>query len=405
MLSSPGGDWINTLPQPRSQKATLTRGGGAEPQMKFSFFHTMPYDGLDTQELWPVRNAHFDPERGRQLYENYIDCIAFAEECGFDWLGCNEHHFSPYGMMANCNLIGAALINRTRNAKLAMIGNLVPMLNPIRVAEEYAMLDVMSGGRLIAGFMRGVPHEYLAYNIAPGKSRSRQREAIALIVKAWTEPEPFAWEGEHYQFRAVSIWPRPVQKPYPRMLIPGTTEDSAITAAEHRAIMGMAFISDLSVPRRNVEAYRKVAQLAGWEAKPDDILIGQTCCIAESDDEARELMTPGLEYLNRVLMGPQREAQKIVLETTGYFKRQEVSKAFSKRLSEQTGFSIDDLIEGGNIFCGSPETVAKQMKRVHREIGNGIFSLMMKVGNMPDEEVRRGMTLFRDRVLPEVYDL
>jgi alkanesulfonate monooxygenase SsuD/methylene tetrahydromethanopterin reductase-like flavin-dependent oxidoreductase (luciferase family) len=373
--------------------------------MKFSFFHTMPYDGLETQELWPVRNTHFDPKRGQQLYENYIDCIAFAEECGFDWLGCNEHHFSPYGMMANCNLIGAALINRTRNAKLAMIGNLVPMLNPIRVAEEYAMLDVMSGGRLIAGFMRGVPHEYLAYNIAPGESRSRQREAIALIVKAWTEPEPFAWEGEHYQFRAVSIWPRPIQKPHPRMLIPGTTEDSAITAAEHRAIMGMAFISDLSVPRRNVEAYRKVAQLAGWEAKPDDILIGQTCCIAESDDEARELMTPGLGYLNRVLMGPQREAQKIVLETTGYFKRQEVSKAFSKRLSEQTGLSIDDLIEGGNIFCGSPETVVKQMKRVHREIGNGIFSLMMKVGNIPDKEVRRGMTLFRDRVLPAVHDL
>lgn len=178
--------------------------------MKFSFFHTMPYDGLATQESWPVRNTHFDPEHGRQLYENYIDCIAYAEECGFDWLGCNEHHFSPYGMMANCNLIGAALINRTRNAKLAMIGNLVPMLNPIRVAEEYAMLDVMSGGRLIAGFMRGVPHEYLAYNVAPGESRSRQREAIALIVKAWTEPEPFAWEGEHYQFRAISIWPRPI---------------------------------------------------------------------------------------------------------------------------------------------------------------------------------------------------
>ena len=373
--------------------------------MKFSFFHTMPYDGITTQEQWPVRNTHFDPQHGKQLYENYIDCIAYAEECGFDWLGCNEHHFSPYGLMANCNLIGAALINRTRNAKLAMIGNLVPMLNPIRVAEEYAMLDVMSGGRLIAGFMRGVPHEYLAYNVAPGELRSRQREAIALIIKAWTETEPFAWEGEHYQFRAVSIWPRPIQKPYPRILIPGTTGDLAVTAAEHRAIMGMAFISDLSVPRRNVEAYRRVAQLAGWEPTPDDILIGQTCCIAETDDEARELIKPGLAFLNRVLMGPQREAQKIVLETTRYFKREEVGKGFAKRLSEQTKFSIDDLIEGGNIFCGSPETVVKQMKRVHSMIGNGIFSLMMKIGNMPDDAVRRGMKLFHDRVLPEVHDL
>ena len=91
--------------------------------------------------------------------------MVFAEACGFDWVGCNEHHFSPYSLMANCNLIGAALAQRTTRVKLAMLGNLIPLLNPIRVAEEYAMLDVMSGGRLIAGMIRGMPHEYIAYNV------------------------------------------------------------------------------------------------------------------------------------------------------------------------------------------------------------------------------------------------
>ncbi|MGH7551996.1 MAG: LLM class flavin-dependent oxidoreductase, partial [Longimicrobiales bacterium] len=160
--------------------------------MKFSFFHLMPWTELtEAPPQWPVSNAGFDPERGKQLYDSYIDTMAFAEECGFDWVGCNEHHFSPYGLMANPNLIGAVLAQRTKNIRIAILGNLIPLLNPIRVAEEYAMLDVLSGGRLIAGMIRGVPHEYIAYNIVPDESRARLREAAALIVKAWTEPEPF----------------------------------------------------------------------------------------------------------------------------------------------------------------------------------------------------------------------
>ena len=152
--------------------------------MKFSFFHLMPWTDLEEAPAqWPASNAAFVPERGKELYDNYIATMAFAEQCGFDWVGCNEHHFSPYGLMANCNLIGAALSQRTSTIKLAMLGNLIPLLNPIRVAEEYAMIDVMSGGRLIAGMIRGVPHEYIAYNVVPDESRERLREAAALIVK------------------------------------------------------------------------------------------------------------------------------------------------------------------------------------------------------------------------------
>ena len=127
--------------------------------MEFNFFHLMPYpDYPEPPDSWPVANKPFSPERGKELYDAYIDTMAYAEPCGFDWVGCNEHHFSPYGLMSNCNLIGAILANRTKKAGIAMCGNLVPLLNPIRVAEEYAMLDVLSGGRLIAGFMRGIPH-------------------------------------------------------------------------------------------------------------------------------------------------------------------------------------------------------------------------------------------------------
>jgi alkanesulfonate monooxygenase SsuD/methylene tetrahydromethanopterin reductase-like flavin-dependent oxidoreductase (luciferase family) len=373
--------------------------------MKFGFFHTMPWTLHQKALPWPADTGVFDPAAAEKLYRGYLDCIASAEQFGFDWLCCNEHHFSPYGLMANCNLMGAALVYRTTSSRLAMVGNLVPMLNPIRVAEEYAMLDVMSGGRLIAGFMRGVPHEYLAYNANPSESFSRLREAIALITRAWTEPHPFAWEGEYFQYRAVSLWPKPYQKPHPRILLSTTNEESAAFAAEHRAMMGMAFISDLSVPKRNIEVYLREAKLRGWEPTPDDILIGQATCIAETDEEAKAEMIPALAFLNGILMGPMREAQQMVLQQTKFFSKPEIGRAFAGRLAAQKTLSIDQLIDGGAIFCGSPKSVVAQIKRVHAELKNGIFNLMMKVGNLSDDSVRRGMRLFKTEVLPHVAHL
>ena len=83
--------------------------------MKFNYFHLMPWTDIEeTDQDWPVANKRFVPDRATALYETYIDTMVYAEECGFDWIGCNEHHFSPYGLMSNCNLIGTVLIQRTR---------------------------------------------------------------------------------------------------------------------------------------------------------------------------------------------------------------------------------------------------------------------------------------------------
>ena len=181
--------------------------------MKFGFFHLMPYSDFDTPEDgWPTPNERLDPRRAAELYATYIDTLVYAEACGFDWIGLNEHHFSPYGLMANPNVVGGVLAYRTKRAMIAVCGNLVPINNPVRIAEEYAMLDCMSGGRLIAGLMRGAPHEYRSYNVDPAESWERQREGVELILRAWTERRPFAFAGKHYVFPQVSIWPRPVQR-------------------------------------------------------------------------------------------------------------------------------------------------------------------------------------------------
>jgi len=374
--------------------------------MKFSFFHLMPWTELtEPPAQWPVGNAVFDPARGKELYDQYLDTMAFAEACGFEWVGCNEHHFSPYGLMANCNLIGAALAQRTKTIRLAMLGNLVPLLNPVRVAEEYAMLDVLSGGRLIAGMIRGVPHEYLAYSVNPDESRERLREAAALIVRAWTATEPFAWEGKFYQYPAVSIWPRPLQRPHPPILMSASNEESAEFAAEHRAMVGMTLIAELDIAARVLDTYRAAAHAHGFEPTPDHILIGQNTCIAETDEEARAHLDAGLRYFHRMLMGPIREAQRRVIEGSQFFGEKQQGEGHIKRLATLGTRSIDDMIAAGSVLCGSPATVLKQMKRIRDRLGNGRFNINMQIGNIPNAVVRRGMELFRDQVLPEAREM
>ena len=374
--------------------------------MKFSFFHLMPFTGLVNEPRdWPVSNRDFDAAQAREHYRAYVEAMIHAERCEFDWVGCNEHHFSPYGLMANCNVIAGALVYPTSRIKIAMMGNLVPLNNPIRVAEEYAMIDCMSGGRLIAGLMRGIPHEYIAYNIPPDESWERQREAVQLILKAWTEPEPFGWEGKHFQFRQVSIWPKPFQKPHPPLVISATTPESAKFAAEMRATMGMVLISDLALAKECIQVYREAARAAGWEPRAEHILIGMHTVIAETDEIAKREMEKARSYFDRVLMGGPRTAGRLVLQKTRYYQDEANRERWQGRLAKREAATIDDQIAGGMIFCGSPESVVGQIKRVHAELGNGVFNFTMKVGNLPDEVVRKGMELFRDRVRPHVKDL
>jgi alkanesulfonate monooxygenase SsuD/methylene tetrahydromethanopterin reductase-like flavin-dependent oxidoreductase (luciferase family) len=286
-----------------------------------------------------------------------------------------------------------------------MLGNLLPILNPIRVAEEYAMLDVMSGGRLVAGFVRGIPHEYISYNIPPSQSRARMKEALDLILKAWTEPEPFGWEGEFYQHRAVSIWPKPFQKPHPRILLSASNEESAEFVGQYDAILGMTLIIDLDVVRDTIEIYKKVSRAHGRDPGPDHILIGQQTCIAETDEEARHHMREALPYFHDKLMRPQQDAQRIVLQKSRFFSDDEQKAFFVKRLQTHKSRSLEDQIEAGSLLCGSPQSVVKQIKRLRQHLGAGHININMKIGTMPDEIILKGMDLFRTQVLPHVADL
>src|ERR1051325_2455670 len=184
--------------------------------MKVYAFDLVPWPHLSEPSYYPDSNALFDPDKGRRVYAEHLEQMVLYEEYGFDAICINEHHAKPYGLMPSPNLIAAALTQRTRRITIGILGNLAALhAHPVRLAEEVAMLDVMSGGRIISGFVRGVPQEFLAYSIPIDEARPRMQGAWHLIVKAWTEREPFAWNGSFFTYDRVCIWPRPVQQPHP----------------------------------------------------------------------------------------------------------------------------------------------------------------------------------------------
>ena len=193
--------------------------------MKFSVFNAIPYGSIRGRvDAWPVPNELYEPEQGLAAFANFLEEVEMEDELGFDWISCAEHHYSPNSLSPSVSVIASALTQRVKRARIAILGALIPLTgNPIRIAEEFATIDNLSGGRLVAGLMRGAPYEYLVYDVNPAESRSRFEEAWELIIKAWTETSPFGWDGRHFHYSNVSIWPRPVQQPTPPILISGSS--------------------------------------------------------------------------------------------------------------------------------------------------------------------------------------
>src|ERR687885_2876035 len=180
---------------------------------------------------WPVPTQAFSAEVAQRSIDASLEQFELADQLGFDWVTVAEHHFAPMSLTPNPMILAGALTQRVKRAKIALLGASIPINNPVRVAEEFAMLDTLTGGRLIAGMLRGTSNEYVTYGTNPAESRDRFAEALRLILAAWTEPQPFGWLGRFYEYRTVSIWPRPVQQPHPPIYISGSSPESAEFAA------------------------------------------------------------------------------------------------------------------------------------------------------------------------------
>ncbi|HEV3183799.1 MAG TPA: LLM class flavin-dependent oxidoreductase, partial [Xanthobacteraceae bacterium] len=233
-------------------------------------------------------NTHFDPAAGSRLYNDYIEQYQLAEEVGVDGIMLNEHHNAPFCMQAKANIFAAILAAMTKKVKIVMLGNPLPLAeNPIRLAEELAMIDMISKGRLVSGFVRGGGQEQLAAGVNPAFNRERFEEAHELIVKAWTQPGPFRFEGTHYQHRVVNPWALPLQKPYPRVWIPGVISKETIIWAAQQRYPYIALNTSIADTKRIWQLYDKVAAETGYTAGPEN--RGYLIQVHVSDNEEKAI--------------------------------------------------------------------------------------------------------------------
>ena len=230
--------------------------------MKASLFCNPQYMGSAPQDVWPLSGEYFVADVAVRSMQTTLAQFRLADEFGFDWVTVAEHHYSPFSLSPNPMVLAGALCQVVHRAKIAVLGPTVPILNPVRVAEELAMIDVMSGGRLVAGLMRGTANEYVTYNINPAESRERFAEALHLIRRCWTQPEPFGWAGQYYEYRTISIWPRPVQHPHPPIFMSAASPESGEFAAHNRLGVGFAFTT-LPHAKKAVTHYRACARATG----------------------------------------------------------------------------------------------------------------------------------------------
>jgi alkanesulfonate monooxygenase SsuD/methylene tetrahydromethanopterin reductase-like flavin-dependent oxidoreductase (luciferase family) len=367
-------------------------------------FHLMPWDRLpadfDTkyESAWTwLPNSIYDPQHGHTLYNRYLDELCLADELGFDGVCVNEHHQNAYGTMPSPNLMGAILARQTKRVKIAVIGNALPLYNPVtRVAEEFAMIDVISGGRLIAGLVVGGGPEYYSFSMNPTNARAMFQEGMDLVIRAWTEPGPFEHYGEFWKLKYVNPWPRPIQQPHPPIWIPGagSKETIELVAARRFGYMGIPYFH-MDFFQRNFDMFREAAQKSGYEASPYQ--LGWLCPIyvAESDEQAWAEYEKHLFYFAKQLL------KGLVVLPPGYTSVRSIAgihTALSKFLSTiETRKQIED---GAYAIVGSPSTVRDKLLEYGKKLGVGNLLGLFQLGTLPADLTRKNMQLFAKEVMP-----
>jgi len=367
------------------------------------------FDKNHTSGWVTVPNSLWDGEKSRGLYQTYIDQLVYGDELGFDGLVLNEHHQNIYGLMASPNLIASALTQRTKNAKIVVLADLPPLyLNPLRVAEEFAMLDNMSDGRLIAGFAVGGGPESFNYNVASPHGRRRLWEAIDLVVRSWTDDGPFDHEGPCYPLRYVNLWPKPLQLPHPQVWVPGSR---SIESMEEVAKRGYCyFLSSRSHGGGTKAAAREYAQVMEKHNQtytPFNMGVLLSVYVSETDEQAKaEAEKPIWYFLRNCLKGHLRQKGKSMTFGPGVPSQSlrsweaflHAPRSSGKMLGDAE--SWDELEERNSIIVGSPETVREKLWGFIEEAQVGNLLIQFHFGNMDDALARKSMKLFAEEVAP-----
>jgi alkanesulfonate monooxygenase SsuD/methylene tetrahydromethanopterin reductase-like flavin-dependent oxidoreductase (luciferase family) len=372
--------------------------------VRFNFMHFLPYVHLpenhkEFKSLWvDFSNKYYDPKRGHALYQRYLSELVLADRLGFDAIVVNEHHNTAYSMMAAPNLIASAIIPQTRNAKICVWGTPPNLEYPNRLAEEYAMLDVMSEGRLEVAFPLGTGMEYWANPINPTTARERHKESIAIILQAWTQDGPTKFFGEFYTYRFLNPWPRPYQKPHPPCYIVGTGSPETVELA---AELGFGYSAVFVTKQRALELNRKLRERAasyGRTIRPDQLPLGVITYVAETKQKAED---EGIEHL-RYFFEDALRTTPAFLAPPGYLSIEQLKMRAALADKLHGKFDFDAVNEAFFCAVGTPDQVVDQLSQWGETMGTNHFNLMAAVGNMPNWKVVKNLSLIAEEVIPRM---
>lgn len=335
--------------------------------MKFSLFTV--FDNYEHMETPVSRSV------GR-FYEEVLEQTVRAEELGFDAVWYAEHHFSEYGVLASPAVFMAAAAKLTSRIRLGVAVSVLPLHDPVQVAEEYATVDVLSGGRLNMGLGSGyLAHEFAGFKVPLEDKALRFNDALDVLLKAWSG-QPFSHEGPYYQYPEVQLNVVPLQRPYPELWIASLRKEGVqhIARMGHR-IMGIAYVNSNSRQEMAdvIQTYKRHYRAYGHgDPEQLEIPVAFHVHVAESRAEAEQNA---------------KEALNLYLRTRQYGKN----------------IRYEDLWAREQAIFGSPEEVVEQI-RAYRDIGVNHFMALMNFGALEHEKVLRSMELFGRYVIPALRE-
>lgn len=359
-------------------------------------------------ELPRLVKEHFEPKAAVYTYKNHVEAWVELEKQGFDGVAINEHHCTPFGLGNSPNLMAAALSQLTSRIKILIYANLLPIHEPLRLAEEMAMLDCMTDGRLIAGVARGAPREYKIFNVPMSESRSRFNEAYEVMHRAWTQ-DSFSFEGEHYKFDDVSIWPRPVQQPHPPIWVPLTGSKETIEwAAEHDATITPGVFAG-SMREDTIRYFARCQAKHGRKVDPNKISIMVDCYVADSKEQAIEEYGPNLMYLFNTLLGYgqvwQTEVQKGKYYSSTAFEhlREGTKGTLAEDDTVFNAWTMDTVrMAAQNMPIGTADEIVERIIAECSEAGANNVLLVCNRGDMSQERYLNQIRRIGAEVLPRL---
>jgi alkanesulfonate monooxygenase SsuD/methylene tetrahydromethanopterin reductase-like flavin-dependent oxidoreductase (luciferase family) len=305
--------------------------------------------------------------------------------------------------MPSPNIMAAALARRTEKARIMVLGNAIGIRgNPLRVAEEIAMLDHLSNGRVDSGFVRGIGWEYFGHSINPTRSRARFNEAHDLIIRAWTSEEMFQWVSPNYEYRYVNIWPRPVQQPHPPVYIPGAGSTETMRFCASHRYTYMSVYAPTRVVRMWFDGYRRAAAELGYVPDPDKIALSIPVYVADTDTRAHAEARPAVEWLfHKGLKQPME-----MVNPPGYMSPGSLRGVLMTERKPFSALSYEELLAEGYAVVGSPASVADRLRSMYDELGGyGQLIGLFAIGPSTHEQIRRSAELFAAEVMPVLRPL